>query len=148
LKKDQTSGPTFKNFNDNQGAPMTKDTMFTKYDKDNIFARILRKEIQCKEVLETAHTLAFHDAFPLAPVHVLIIPKKAYITADDFFDHATADEILDWSRAIAQVVRIVDVMESGYRLVTNARKEGGQVVPHFHLHVLGKANFDAFNPQK
>jgi len=127
---------------------MTKENIFTKYDENNIFARILRTELDCKKVLETPHTLAFHDAFPLAPVHVLIIPKGAYITADDFFEHASADEILDWSRAIAQVVRIMDISESGYRLVMNARKEGGQVVPHFHLHVLGKGNFEAFNPPK
>jgi histidine triad (HIT) family protein len=108
------------------------------YDYQNVFARILRKELPCKQVLETPHTLAFHDVFPLAPVHVLVIPKGAYITADDFFQQAAAEELLDWAASIHRVIDVLGLKESGgYRLITNAGVNGGQIVPHFHMHVLG-----------
>lgn len=111
---------------------------FTEYDHNNIFARIICKELQCQIVMETEHTLAFYDAFPVAPVHVLIIPKGKYITAGDFFAFATDAEILDWRRVVTEVIDKVDVKESGYRLVCNSGVDGGQVVPHFHMHLLGK----------
>ena len=111
---------------------------FDQYHTDNIFARMIRKELDCRLVLETEHTMAFHDAFPVAPVHVLIIPKGKYIKADDFFGDASDDEILDWRRVVAKVIDIMDLKESGYRLVCNAGADAGQVIPHFHMHVLGK----------
>ena len=59
------------------------------YDDSNVFAKILRGEIPCKKVYEDAHALAFHDINPQAPVHVLIIPKGEYVSADDFATHAS-----------------------------------------------------------
>ncbi len=117
---------------------MKSPDMFNQYQTDNIFARMIRGQLECRLILETEHTMAFHDAFPVAPVHVLIIPKGQYITADDFFSQATDMEILDWRLVVAKVIDIMDIKESGYRLVCNARTDGGQVVPHFHMHVLGK----------
>jgi histidine triad (HIT) family protein len=108
------------------------------YDPDNIFARMVRKELDCKIILETDHTLVFCDIFPIAPVHALIIPKGCYVTADDFFTHAKPDEILDWAQTLSAVIALLDLTDTGYRLVANAGRDGGQVVPHFHMHLLGK----------
>ncbi|MGV8951088.1 MAG: HIT domain-containing protein, partial [Cypionkella sp.] len=108
------------------------------YDPQNVFARILRGEIPNKTVLETSHTLAFHDITPAAPVHVLVIPKGPYVTFDHFAAEASAEEIVDFHRACAKVCEIVGVMPGqGYRAITNAAAHGMQEVPHYHLHILG-----------
>ena len=108
------------------------------YDPTNIFARILRGEIPNKTVLETAHTLAFHDINPAAPVHVLVVPKGAYVTFDDFAANASADELVDFHRTAAAVCVMVGVAPGdGYRAITNAGINGMQEVPHYHLHILG-----------
>ena len=107
------------------------------YDPANIFARILRGEIPNKTVLETAHTLAFHDINPAAPVHVLVVPKGAYVTFDDFAARASADELVDFHRTAAAVCAMVGVVDTGYRAITNAGADGMQEVPHYHLHILG-----------
>ena len=112
--------------------------MTKSYDSNNIFARILRGEIPNKTVLETAHTLAFHDIGPQAPVHVLVIPKGAYVDFAEFAAKATAEELVDFHRACAQVCAVVGVTPgSGYRAITNVGTDGMQEVPHFHLHILG-----------
>jgi histidine triad (HIT) family protein len=111
------------------------------YDPQNIFARILRGEIPNKTVLETAHTLAFHDIQPQAPVHVLVIPKGAYVSYDHFASEASDAEIVDFNRAVAEVCRQTGVDlgadGQGFRAITNAGAHGVQEVPHYHLHILG-----------
>lgn len=111
------------------------------YDPQNIFARILRGEIPAKTVAETAHSLAFHDIRPHAPVHVLVIPRGAYVNLDDFSENASAEEMADFWRLAARVAREMGVMEgeggSGYRAIANAGGDSHQEVPHFHLHILG-----------
>jgi histidine triad (HIT) family protein len=108
------------------------------YDPTNIFARILRGEIPNKTVLETPHSLAFHDINPAAPVHVLVIPKGAYVDFDDFAANAPAEEIVDFHRACAKVCEVTGVSPGdGYRAITNAGAHGMQEVPHYHLHILG-----------
>ena len=107
------------------------------YDPQNIFARILRGEIPNKTVLETPHTLAFHDIRPQAPVHVLVIPKGAFVTFDDFAAHATAEELLDFHRTAAKLCNLLGLTVPGYRTISNAGADGVQEVPHYHLHILG-----------
>mgnify|MGYP001765480667 CR=1 FL=1 len=108
------------------------------YDPQNIFARILRGEIPNKTVLETAHTLVFHDIRPHAPVHVLVIPKGAYVNFDHFAAEASAEEIVDFHRSAAKVCEMLGLTgEVGYRGITNAGRDGMQEVPHYHLHILG-----------
>ncbi|MBT9244641.1 HIT domain-containing protein [Gemmobacter fulvus] len=111
------------------------------YDPQNIFARILRGEIPNKTLLETTHTLAFHDLYPQAPVHVLVIPKGPYVTYDHFLRDAPDAEIVDFHRAVAQVCEMTGVQPGeggqGFRAITNAGEAGVQEVPHFHLHILG-----------
>jgi len=106
------------------------------YDHNNIFARILRGEIPCRKVYEDAHVLAFHDIHPQAPTHVLVIPKGAYVSFDDFSAKAPAEEIVAFMRATGQIARDLGVAEPGYRILANIGQDGGQEVPHFHLHLF------------
>ena len=107
------------------------------YDDQNIFAKILRGEIPNKTVAETEHSLAFHDINPLAPIHVLVIPKGAYVSWDDFTANASDAEIGDFVRTVGEVARITGADAQGYRLLSNIGKRGGQEVPHLHVHVFG-----------
>lgn len=107
------------------------------YDDSNIFARILRGELPAKTVLETEHCLAFHDIAPLAPVHVLVIPKGAYVGWEDFSARASEAEMVDLVRAVGETARIVGAEPGGYRLLANTGRRAGQEVPHLHVHVFG-----------
>lgn len=111
------------------------------YDDSNIFARILRGEIPNDTVAENDHALAFRDIRPQAPIHVLVIPKGAYISYDDFAANASDAEIVGFHRLVAQVARSEGLMlaegSAGFRAITNAGEDGVQEVPHFHLHLLG-----------
>jgi histidine triad (HIT) family protein len=111
------------------------------YDDQNIFAKILRGEIPNKTVLETEHSLAFHDIEPQAPVHVLVIPKGPYVCYDHFALAATDAEIVDFTRAVGEICRLTGVEPGeggeGFRAITNAGDHGVQEVPHYHLHILG-----------
>jgi histidine triad (HIT) family protein len=109
------------------------------YDEQNIFARILRGEIPSKTIMETDHSLAFHDINPLAPIHVLVIPKGPYVSWDDFTEKASDAEIADFVRTIGEVARMTGADAQGYRLLSNSGKRGGQEVPHLHMHVFGGA---------
>jgi histidine triad (HIT) family protein len=110
------------------------------YDDDNIFARILRGEIPNKTAIETEHTLAFHDIRPQAPVHVLVIPKGAYVNADHFALEASEAEIVDFYRVLATLARELGVSPAaggdGYRLIGNSGAHSHQEVPHYHMHIL------------
>ena len=108
------------------------------YDPNNIFARILRGEIPCKKVYENEYVLAFHDINPQAPLHVLVIPKGAYVSMDDFSAKASAEEITAFVRAIGEIARQEGVAESGYRILANHGSDGHQEVPHLHIHIFGK----------
>jgi len=107
------------------------------YDDNNIFARILRGEIPSDKVYEDEHALAFHDINPLAPTHVLVIPKGPYVSWDDFTANAPDAEIAGFVRAVGKVARDAGVVESGYRLLANVGMNSGQEVPHLHVHVFG-----------
>lgn len=107
------------------------------YDPNNIFARILRGEIPNNTVYEDEHVLAFKDIRPQAKVHVLVIPKGAYVSAQDFGERASAAEIAAISRAIAKIAADLGIAESGYRLIANSGGHGHQEVPHYHVHILG-----------
>jgi histidine triad (HIT) family protein len=107
------------------------------YDPDNIFARILRGEIPAKKVYEDEFSFAFHDIAPQAPVHVLVIPKGAYVSWDDFSAHAPDHEIAGFVRAVGHVARALGLVAPGYRLLANVGMDGGQEVPHLHVHLFG-----------
>ena len=107
------------------------------YDPSNIFARILRGELPCKKVYEDTYVLAFHDIRPQAPVHVLVIPKGAYESTDDFQVKASEAEQAALMRAIGHVARLAGVGDGGYRVIANTGHNGHQEVPHLHFHILG-----------
>lgn len=107
------------------------------YDDSNIFARILRGEIPCTRVYEDEHALAFHDINAQAPVHILVIPKGAYVSWDDFSARASDSEIAGFVRAVGHVAREQGLVAPGYRLLANAGTNGGQEVPHLHVHIFG-----------
>lgn len=109
------------------------------YDRNNVFARILRGELPCHRVYEDEHALAFHDINPLAPVHVLVIPKGEYVSMDDFAAKASEAEIAGFFRAVAETARRLGVVERGYRFLANTGADANQEVPHFHIHIFGGA---------
>jgi diadenosine tetraphosphate (Ap4A) HIT family hydrolase len=106
------------------------------YDDGNIFARILRGEIPSTSVYEDEHTLAFNDINPLAPTHILVIPKGAYVSWDDFSARGSDEEIAAFVRAVGKIAREAGLVESGYRLLANAGLNAGQEVPHLHVHIF------------
>ncbi len=117
------------------------------YDPDNIFARILRGEIPAKRVYEDDFALAFHDIAPQAPVHVLVIPKGAYVSWDDFSAKADDAEIAGFVRAVGHVAREHGLVAPGYRLLANIGGDGGQEVPHLHVHLFGGRPLGIMLPQ-
>ena len=110
------------------------------YDKNNIFAKILRKEIPCKKIFENEHVLSFHDINPQKKIHALVIPKGEYIDLDDFNARASDQAIVALSKAISEVSKILSISTDtgkGYRALTNLSEDGGQEVPHLHFHLFG-----------
>ena len=113
------------------------------YDDQNIFARILRGEIPNRTVYEDDFALAFHDIAPQAPVHILVIPKGAYVSWDDFSARGGEAEIAGFVRAVGQVARDAGLVAPGYRLLANTGAHGGQEVPHLHVHLFGGQSLGA-----
>jgi len=113
------------------------------YDPDNVFARILRGEIPSDRVYEDQEFVAFRDIRPAAPTHVLVIPRREVTGAA-----ALTDADAGWSGRMlvlaTTIARDLGLAERGYRLVMNCGPEGGQEVPHLHLHILGGKRLGAF----
>ena len=107
------------------------------YDDQNIFAKILRGEIPSKRVYGDDFAIAFHDINPQAPTHLLVIPRGAYVSWDDFSARAGDAEIAGFIRAVGTVARAAGLVEPGYRLLANIGQHGHQEVPHLHVHVFG-----------
>ena len=110
------------------------------YDKNNIFAKILRKEIPCKKIFENDYVLSFYDINPQKKIHALVIPKGEYINLDDFNNRASEQEIVALSKAITEVSKMLGISTDtgkGYRALTNLSEDGGQEVPHLHFHLFG-----------
>ncbi|MBA3812990.1 MAG: HIT domain-containing protein [Alphaproteobacteria bacterium] len=107
------------------------------YDKNNIFARILRKEIPADIIYEDEYALAFHDVNPQAPIHVLVIPKKEYVSFFDFAEKASPEFVYGFTKAIHHVIKSFDLRKDGFRILSNHSVHGGQEVPHFHFHIFG-----------
>lgn len=106
------------------------------YDDQNIFAKILRGEIPSTSVYDDEWAYAFPDINPQAPRHILVIPKGAYVSWDDFSARASEAEIAGFVRAVGKVARDAGVVESGYRLLANTGTDSHQEVPHLHVHIF------------
>lgn len=116
------------------------------YDDTNVFAKILRAEISAKILYETPHSLAFYDAFPKAPTHVLVIPKGSYVDLGHFCQNAPNEEIIDFWRAVSHVTSLLGLHKDGFRMIANSGANGGQEVPHFHIHLCGGKKLGAMLP--
>ena len=110
------------------------------YDKNNIFAKILRSEIPCHKILENDYALAFSDINPQSPIHILIIPKNAYLDFHDFIENASTKEIELLWKLVNDVIKLNKISKKGFRIISNSGNDGNQDVPHFHVHVLGGKN--------
>lgn len=107
------------------------------YDRNNVFARILRGELPCDKVYEDEHVLAFRDIHPLAPTHILVIPKGEYVSFDDFSEKASAEEMAALVRALGKIARAEGVSQSGFRILANSGPAAHQEVQHLHVHLFG-----------
>ena len=107
------------------------------YDDDNIFAKVLRGEIPSTKVYEDEWAIAFEDINPQAAIHTLVVPKGRYVSWDDFSARAPDEEIAGFVRAVGKVAREKGLVEPGYRLLANVGENGGQEVPHLHVHLFG-----------
>ena len=107
------------------------------YDKNNIFAKILRGEIPCKKIYESKYVLAFYDINPQKKIHALVIPKGEYIDLEHFNQNASDVEIIEFSKGISEVAKKLKINDNGYRVLSNIGIDGGQEVPHLHYHVFG-----------
>ncbi len=105
---------------------------------NNIFLKIIDKEIPAKVAYEDDLCLAFHDINAQAPVHVLIIPKKVIRTHADLTDDDAA--LMGHIHLVAVKLAKQLGLEAGYRLVINCEEQAGQTVPHLHLHLMGGRN--------
>lgn len=111
--------------------------MQKKYDEDNVFCKILKKEIPSDVVYEDDRVLAFKNINPEAPVHLLVIPKGQFISFDDFVEKSSSEDVAYFFKKVQEIANKNGLSETSYRIVGNCGKEAGQVVPHFHLHIMG-----------
>lgn len=116
------------------------------YDKNNIFAKILRGEIPCKKVHEDQFAFAFEDIAPAAPKHVLVVPKGEYVSLHDFATHAPADVVAGFFDSVTRVAADLGLEKSGYRIISNHGPDASQTVPHFHVHILGGRSLGGLLP--
>ena len=117
------------------------------YDDSNVFAKILRGQIPSQKVYEDEWSFAFYDINPQAPVHILVIPKGAYVSWDDFSARASDGEIAGFVRAVGHVAREQGLVAPGYRLLANIGAHGHQEVPHLHVHLFGGRQLGAMLPR-
>ena len=106
------------------------------YDENNIFAKILRKEIPCNPIYEDDKVFFFNDINPQAKIHILGIPKYPCVNFSEFLKNADSKNISSFCKSVQIVIKDLNIEESGYRLITNSGEDGGQEVPHFHIHIL------------
>ena len=110
------------------------------YDKNNIFAKILRGEIPCKKIYENEYILSFYDINPQKKIHALVIPRAEYTDLDDFVSRASEKEISELIKGITTVAKKLGISINGgegYRALSNIGLNGGQEVPHLHFHLFG-----------
>jgi diadenosine tetraphosphate (Ap4A) HIT family hydrolase len=106
------------------------------YDKNNIFAKIIRGEIPAKKIYEDENILAFYDISKASPIHVLVIPKGEFIDFIDFVNKENPQKVTNFFQKVAQISQDLKIVESGFRLITNNGSDAHQTVKHFHVHIL------------
>ncbi len=111
--------------------------MQKKYDKNNVFYKIINKELPANIVYEDENILAFNDINPKAPIHILVIPKEEFISFDDFVEKSSPENIANFFKKIQEIAKNNGLSEKSYRIVGNCGEEAGQIVHHFHIHLMG-----------
>ena len=106
------------------------------YDNNNLFAKIIRNKISCRKVYEDKYTLIFHDIRPVAPIHLLAIPKGEFRSFNDFIAHSSKAHSLSFFNSIHKILVEYCSSQSGYRLVINHGKDADQIIEHFHIHII------------
>lgn len=109
------------------------------YDKNNLFARIIRGEVITSKVYEDKYVLAINDIKPVAPIHILVLPKGEYINFNEFSQKATKKELTDYFKKVSYIAKLQGVKE--YRIITNNGFSSGQTIFHFHTHIIGGRDF-------
>lgn len=120
--------------------------MENKYDKDNIFSKMLRGEIPCDKIYEDDLCIAFNDIAPAAPIHVLVIPKAEFCSFNDFAQNAEPEMISGFFKSVQKVADKLGLEEDGYRVIHNHGFNASQTVFHFHVHILGGRPLGALVP--
>lgn len=110
------------------------------YDHNNIFAKIVRKEVPCDIVYEDDNVISIRDINPLAAVHVLVLTKGAYTDFHDFFSHASMCELGGYFAGVNATLDVLGLKKTGYRLIMNTGRDANQEVMHLHTHILGGQN--------
>jgi histidine triad (HIT) family protein len=116
------------------------------YDRDNVFAKIVRGEIPSTKIYEDEEILAFEDVNKVAPVHILVVPKGEFVSFSDFASKVGPSEVGNFFMKVAEIASDQDLDDSGYRLITNNGSEAGQTVFHFHVHIIGKKKMNELLP--
>jgi len=111
--------------------------MQKKYDENNVFYKILNKELPATVVYEDDKVLAFNDVSPKAPIHILIIPKGKFISFDDFIEKSSSEDISYFFKKVREIAKAHNLSDNAYRIVGNCGEGAGQIVPHFHIHLMG-----------
>ena len=117
-----------------------KEEKVKMYDQNNIFAKIIKREISCERVFEDEKVLFFYDVNPQAKIHVLGIPKNQVVNFRDFISNTDEDTVKYFFDKILEVINKLGLDKSGYRLITNDGMDANQEVKHFHVHILGGEN--------
>lgn len=107
------------------------------YNKNNIFAKILKKKIPCNVVYEDEFVLFFNDINPQAKIHIIGIPKIEVINFSDFIEKADSKLLKHFFNKTSELIKDMGIEKKGYKIITNSGENGGQEVPHFHIHILG-----------
>ena len=110
------------------------------YDKNNIFAKIIRNEIASEKIFEDDKVLFFKDVNPKAKVHVLGIPKIEVVSFSDFIAQSNESNIAYFFNKTFEIIKKLELNKTGYRIITNDGKDANQEVSHFHIHILGGNN--------
>lgn len=109
------------------------------YDTENIFAKIIRGEIPSSKIYEDEYLLAIKDVNPVAPIHILVIPKGEYRDFHEFSQRAKSSELAHYFKKISDIAKDQGVSE--YRIVSNTGSASGQTVFHFHTHIISGSSF-------
>jgi histidine triad (HIT) family protein len=106
------------------------------YDKNNIFARIIRGEVPAQKIYEDEYIISIRDIAPAAPTHILVMPKGEYTSFHDFMEKADTQEISHFFKIVKKISNDLGLEKNGYRILSNVGNDGMQTVPHMHLHIL------------